>query len=519
MAIDMKKVVQFGLVILLSGWLLFFILQKIDLTTSDLGRHLKNAEIFLQTKEIFQTNFYSYTNPDFPSPNHHWGGGLLFYFFWKIGGFSALSLLYAGLMVAAFLFMFTVARREAGMKIAFISSLIAIPLIAERAEVRPEGFSYFFTALFFWILWSYRAGTLKKHWLFTLPILMIFWVNIHIYFFLGLALIALFFAYEFISQRRSAELKTTALLFGGSFIASFINPAGIAGALYPFFIFQNYGYPIVENQTIWFLMGRIANPNLWYVIAVTALFAVTFALLAIRKKWNPRAWLYLFLGTGATIFGFLALRNLTLFGFFMVPTLSYGLRGIISKKMLARPTVFLFGSLAILALILNTHRAALPWERGIFGTGLLAGNNELAQFMKREKIKGPIFNNYDIGGYLIYHLYPNMRVFVDNRPESYPEEFFTREYIPMQENERDWQAALKRYSFNAIVFSHRDLTPWAQQFLIARIQDSEWAPVFIDSYGIVFLRRAPDNQSLIRRLEISKDRFIMPSEVRAPVKL
>ena len=40
-----------------------------------------------------------------------------------------------------------------------------------------------------------------------------------------------------------------------------------------------------------------------------------------------------------------------------------------------------------------------------FGFNLEKNINSSAEFFKNTKISGPIFNNYDIGGYLIYHLY------------------------------------------------------------------------------------------------------------------
>ena len=72
--------------------------------------------------------------------------------------------------------------------------------------------------------------------------------------------------------------------------------------------------------------------------------------------------------------------------------------------------------------------------------GLLPKINAAADFYKTNKIQGPIFNNYDIGGYLIFHLYPE-KIFVDNRPEAYPTSFFQDVYIPMQENNDIWKEA------------------------------------------------------------------------------
>ena len=66
------------------------------------------------------------------------------------------------------------------------------------------------------------------------------------------------------------------------------------------------------------------------------------------------------------------------------------------------------------------------------GVGLFADMNLSAEFFKQNNIKGPVFNNYDIGSYLIYHLYLKEPEFVDNRPEAYSVDFFKKTYIPMQ---------------------------------------------------------------------------------------
>ena len=160
-------------------------------------------------------------------------------------------------------------------------------------------------------------------------------------------------------------------------------------------------------------------------------------------------------------------------------------------------------TLAILIFTLTAaiHRQTIFNRGNSFGVGLLKGNNAAAEFFKANQIKGPIFNNYDIGGYLIYHLYPQEKVFVDNRPEAYPSEFFEDVYIPMQENEAVWQAQDDLHQFNAIFFSHRDATPWGQKFLVTLVDDPNWAPVFVDQFAIIFLKRNNHNEEISKKYE------------------
>jgi hypothetical protein len=160
---------------------------------------------------------------------------------------------------------------------------------------------------------------------------------------------------------------------------------------------------------------------------------------------------------------------------------------------------------AIVVFLFINHHSRLNFSR--FGLGVLEGNSGAAEFFQSEGLRGPIFNNYDIGGYLIYYLYLRERVFVDNRPEAYTRDFFEQEYVPMQEDEAAWRRAEQKYNFNAIFFSHRDAAPWGQKFLIERIRDAAWAPVFLDDHSIIFLKRNDRNQDIIGKYEIAQNYF------------
>ena len=123
----------------------------------------------------------------------------------------------------------------------------------------------------------------------------------------------------------------------------------------------------------------------------------------------------------------------------------------------------------------------------------------------KSKIAGPIFNGYDNGGYLIYYLYPE-RVFVDNRPEAYPKEFFTNVYIPMQEKETEWQKQDDYFKFNSIFFYRDD--QWAQDFLSRRLADKNWAQVYADEKFLILVKRNQQNQQIIKRFEDDSRKFL-----------
>ncbi|TSC84440.1 MAG: hypothetical protein G01um101417_246 [Parcubacteria group bacterium Gr01-1014_17] len=466
----------------------FFLTHKIDLTTADIGRHIKNGEIMFKDSAVLSKNYYSYTNPDFPVLNHHFASGALFYFAYKLGGFPAVQLFFILLSFSAFAVFLLASRGRAQWGIIGFVALLAIPLLGERTEIRPEVWSYLFAGLFFFVLSrASRSAHTKTLWL--LPLLEIFWVNTHIYFLLGPLLVGAFLV-EALLQKRIAFLRLFAV-FGTTLAAMFVNPFGYRAITEAAGIFENYGYRIAENQSVWFLeqLG-MHNPNFLIFQIALALLVLSYVVVLIKNRAEFHL-AHFFVMAGVGTLAVFATRNFALFGLFLIPILSENITGAWKNRgahiQLEQSAAFCAVLIFALFVIFSIPRQFPYWRT--FGIGLESGNSAAENFLRENKIQGPYFNNYDIGGYLIFHLFPREKVFVDNRPEAYPAAFFQNEYIPMQENEEKWKEALARYNFNAIVFSQRDATPWGQKFLIARVQDPQWAPVFADGRIIIFTRR------------------------------
>ena len=493
-----------------------FIFQKINLTTADLGRHVMNGKLFIQADSLnisrnalLHTNFFSFTNPDFPFVNHHWGSGILFYLIFSVFGFSGLSLLY-GICILSGTILLYYLFRHIPLLISFPIMLFLIPLIAERTEVRPEGLSYLFISIIIALLYLYSTNQISKKWLYAIPFISLIFVNTHIYFIFAPFIVGMFLL-EALIRRDLTKSKDLAIILGLSTLAIFINPYGLQGVIYPFVIFKNYGYLIAENQSIPFLIHLgINNPNfiLWKLATGFLIFTSGIIFLKHRTKF-PIA---LFgISTAFAILSFFGIRHLTAYGLTLIPLFLY-YASILYKKPEKQEKVenHIFGSITIsiiLLIFVAFHFSdRLPWSTD-WGIGLLPEVNASADFFKMQHLAGPIFSNYDIGGYLIYHLYPEEKFFVDNRPEAYPASFFQNEYIPMQNDETVWNTELIKWNFNVIYFQRKDMTPWAQSFLITRIRDPLWAPVFVDNYTIIFLRRNEKNADIIKKYELPKSMF------------
>lgn len=515
---NLKIFLTFLCFVLILVFYLSPLAHKIDLSTLDLGRHLKNGQEILEGNfKVLSSNFYSYTNPDYPFLNHHWGSGLIFFLVQKAFGFRGLSLFYLVLSLIAFFLFFDLARRESNIWLAFLISLFFIPLISSRAEIRPEIFSYLFSGLVFWLLWNYKKEIISYKCLFLLPLIELFWVNLHIYFFLGIFIIGIFWFSELLPKQlknlsySKERLKNVSLAFFLSILAALVNPFGLKGVLYPFNIFRNYGYRVLENQPVWFLQKlTIFNNSILLYFEIASLFILTAFVLLFLLNRPKFSWLFFTFFLFFDLAAWLAFRNFALFAFFAIPLASFVFRNLLVQRSKFGQTGknLLMTVFVILALIISYFDFSCFLKRPANpGLGLAKENESAADFFEKNQLKGPIFNDYDIGGYLIYYLYPKEKVFVDNRPEAYPSSFFKKIYIPLQQNDEIWKEYSRKYNFQVIFFSYHDFTPWGQDFLIKRLNDPDWLPVFASHQALIFLKNNNQNKSVIDKYELPRNYF------------
>ena len=497
--------------------------RPINLSRVDLGRHLMNGQLLVQALQnrdaalwhsVLHTNHYAMTTPDSGVVNHHWLSGVIFYATEVSFGFDGLSILFLMLNVAAFLLLFQVAWRRGGFAMAALLSLLLIPVLSERYEVRPEAFSLLFTAIYVLVLEGHASRRWRRTPLWVLPLLQLLWANLHIYFVFGPFLIGCFLLEALLrTEPRRRDAPALALTLGAAGLGSLVTPFGLDGLLYPFTILNHYGYQVLENQTVLFLQARgLGTPAFLPFKVACALLVATSAAALLRRK-GPFPVAASLIGLVFCAMGWWALRNFTLFAALALPATAW-CAGVAFPSLVAlrmgRARAAYAAMLAGLILLIATQQAPpllALWRDSPPALGLCPGVNDAASFFREAGLRGPIFNNYDNGAYLIYHLYPSWRVFTDNRPEAYPEAFFRDVYIPLQDDEAVWQRREHSAPFNAIFFSHRDKTPWAQKFLVNRLQDPSWVPVFADAYSVILLRATVANGSMIRRYRVPPQRF------------
>jgi hypothetical protein len=122
-----------------------------------------------------------------------------------------------------------------------------------------------------------------------------------------------------------------------------------------------------------------------------------------------------------------------------------------------------------------------------FGAGLenFAPVQEVA-FLKKYRLEGPIFNDYLIGGYLLWNLYPDYKVFIDPRLAPY-----SRQVAPDYWNlvnkpatPEDIRIFTEKYPFKTAIIHYRELP------LIFDFLNAGWRLVYFEKKAVVLVDRS-----------------------------
>jgi hypothetical protein len=109
---------------------------------------------------------------------------------------------------------------------------------------------------------------------------------------------------------------------------------------------------------------------------------------------------------------------------------------------------------------------------------------QAVDYLEAHDVSGPIVSLDSWGGYLIYRLYPRVRVVLDDRHDFYGENFF-RSYLKMVRDEPGWQDFLQEYHANSVIVPKNSA--------LANILDETrgWRPVYRDQTALLFVRDEP----------------------------
>ncbi len=408
--------------------------------TYDIWWHLATGKLIVEERAIPHSDPFTYTRAGEPWITHEWAWEVPMYLLYAARGHAGLMLLRTAVAVAAAALLAWLCLRRgaspiATMAVGALAIFAARPLFNDRPQVVTI---LLFTAMLCLIEQAERG---RERWLLAAPLLMIPWVNFHGGFVFGPALLGLYATVSLIrwlGQWRAARpLRPSPHVLVGAIVlavaACVVNPHGIAGATYPLdYVAGEHSWHkgwITEYES-----PDFSNPIFTWLGALIVATAAIFA--ASRRR--ARLWDIALVAA----FLFMTLkwqRNVALFAFAVAPVLALHLSCLLDDIGVAKsepkpgkrePAVLYAAIIAVLAgLAIFAVPSALRRADDVFSQDVPV---QCVEYIERTGIEGRMYNTYRWGGYLIWHLWPEHRVFVDGRAD-----------VMGRELAEDWQRAHK----------------------------------------------------------------------------
>jgi len=485
---------QVVLVICMLGMIFYQGIRQ-PIVDPDIWWHLRAGQIILE-KGIPSTDTFSFTTNQNPWLAYSWLAELIFYGVDKYTGCQGLILLQALLITLTCIFAYlTIYRETRSLRLAVILTTLAF-YASPSWTLRPQLFSFLFAAIFVFLL---RVEA-KKHpsLLWLLPLLIMIWANCHVYFVIGLVLLT-FFSLETLLVKDKGEVplpfrrrKTILLINILCLLTPLINPY-----LYHLYIhiFNLCLHASSGWAATWIEELQSPNFHIWPMRLFE--FMVMLSILAFtlsRKKPNVVT-IILFIGLLHQALSHS--RDITYFTIIVSIMLGYHLAHIDHSTwqrfihpaayragIFKSPGPFFLGlnvSLILGLLIFIASKTIL-----LINSPTLVSSKEFpvqaVEFIKSAGLPGHMFNHFNWGGYLIYHLYPDYQVFIDGRTQVYPGKV-ADDYLSITLIQSGWGSLLAKYKVQWVIWPPKD--PLATMLL----GSSDWQKVYEDSTTLIFARR------------------------------
>ena len=480
-ALDTKRL----LVIIL--FISIFAMAVHEVTNTDLWWHLATGNYIWETRSIPRQDIFSHTALGNRWINHSWLGQVVIYLSYRAFGFGGLAFLAAAIITLVFFLTFLGSSGHLYPRV--FATLLGALASAITWEMRPHLFSFLLAALFLFILFLYKER--QRNYLFLLPLLMFLWANSHSGYIAGFILVGLLLVGEgakhlFGSAKGRIEARRwrQLLIWGSiSLAAVVLNPNTFRLYLYPF---QTASIGPLKDLSEW------ASPNFHLLqfhpfIWILLLSMVTLGLSARRADLTDLLYLLAF-----GYMSLLAARNISLFALVATPVVAkYGSLAWHSWRGGEEPPtgVRLRGwqlPLNWFILLLVLAGCIIKVSPTLTPSANLAAQKrtlpyEAADFLARNDLPPELFNSYNWGGFLIWRLYPQYRVFIDGRTRLYGEEVLD-EYLKAYWASSQWREPLERYDINSIIIE-RDST-----FATLLTESPNWQQIYADELAVVFVR-------------------------------
>jgi hypothetical protein len=467
-----------------SGWIVL-------LGDGDTGWHIRTGQWILAQHRVPTHDLFSFSRPAAPWFAWEWLTDVIYALLFQAAGLKGIVLM-AGTMIGAIatiILRYTL-WRGANPLVAAFTTLACVGASSMHFLARPHLFTMLLLPVSLWIVEADRRK--RNAWLWALVPITALWTNLHGGFVVFLACVALLVvacAIEAaLGKPRKSEILRYGTLLAGCSAASLANPYGVQLHVH---VWQYLRADWIRNivQEFQAPTFRSEGQLQFEVLLVAGLIATGYLL---RRGMLAEALWVLFLAHSSLT----SVRHAPLYAMVAAPLIacliSEGWQGAVAgaKKTAAARILYQLGTdlaggfrrtslwPALLIPGLASGGAPLHWPRDFpsltFPAAMVERHADLIA-------SGRLLTPDQWGDYIIYHLYPRQKVYVDGRSDFYGEQI-GQEYLQLLNASYGWKQILAQRGFTVALLP----VNWPLASILKL--DREWRVVADDGQALLLER-------------------------------
>ena len=511
-------------------FLFFFIsfLQR-HVYNYDFWWHLATGKYIVEHKSLPESDPFSYTSHETPTSRKlmilkgYWLAQVIFFRVYEKWDLAGITVLRAILMTLFLFFAFLTIKKQGLPDLPALLLLTGVFVLSKSyLGERPQLFTFAFFSATLYLLEDFRVSRTKK--IFLIPFLLLVLSNMHPGYIVCILLITLYAAGEGIRSLMERDagrgsLKTLLLVWFLAVAASMVNPVGsavfaelsslrqhtrgIVEFMPPFSSYAEKLKPVDYPYVLFLVFSAGAVRYLKKIGAAPLLVAAVFACMS-----------------------FTAIRYIIFYMCASAPVIARVLVKAGEEKFLKRTEAFLDRRQGILyaltfifgvSLVLSSVTSLARYE--FSADTSFAAPKDAADFLARLEIRGNMFNEYGFGGYLIWRLYPEKKVFIDGRSLEPPvyEEYMSIAFA-REDPGRSWDDIMRGFDVSYLIAP--PLRPRGELYpIIEKMLDrDDWVLIYRDQLALIFLRNTPGNAPIIRQFAMDKSEAMNTIIVQASAR-
>ena len=435
-----------------------FLMTMRPIADPDFWWHLRTGQFIIQTHTIPHTDPFSYTMVGKPWVTHEWLSEILIYVLFQLGSYGLLILTFSILITAAFLLTYLRCPAETRPYVAGFVLILGAISTAPTWGVRPQMISLLLASLFLFLLDHYRRNG-NLYFLVALPFIMLIWVNLHAGYFLGLVLIGFFIAGGMINLLLSGFLKNEQIVsvptlksilslcitLGVCVLVTLANPNGVLIIIYPFQTLTSSSMQQFIQE--WFspdFHQLMWQPLAWLIVALIGAGIVS-------KKSISTTNILLTIGFGYA--ALISMRNIPFFALAAIPVLAEQVGSLIKIRKVVYDPTRLFRLIVPILLVGILMITCLRFIQVVQEQPRTEAENfpkTAVNWLQDHAPTGNLFNSYNWGGYLIWRLFPQYRVYIDGRADVYGDAFIL-DYLSIYNAKPGWEDKLNTQDIQTVL--------------------------------------------------------------------